>query len=259
MVRSEREFRNGWIISVLFHSAVGVMLLFLTVRQYIPEPHFVEMTWGMVSSVKAPIPDVPSKEQSTASSRQKEQVTNNSVELPSRKYLDLPDEVISLRARKKNITADNPVANPRAGKTTARERRTNIASSGAGTNDIIAGKSSSTTNAQVATPFGSSSDKGGVGNSPGLNIQWSGGGIRDLLVGDMPVYPPGVNVQAQIKLKVIVRPDGSVRSAQPAQKGDTRLENAAINKVKLWQFEPLVTSQQQVDQVCDITFNFKLQ
>jgi TonB family protein len=72
------------------------------------------------------------------------------------------------------------------------------------------------------------------------------------------VYPAGVNISAQIKLKVRVQPDGIVRSVAPAQKGDTRLENAAISKVKLWKFEPLLSSQAQMEQECSITFNFTL-
>lgn len=258
MVRSERNFRNGWVISILFHGALAIALMFLTVRQYVPEPHFVEMSWGMVSTTDIPIPEIPATKQSSSSNMQKQKTTDNSVDLPTRKYLDLPDEVISLRARKKNITADNPAALPRGGKIAAREYQSSTSPNDAGERNTAAGKAPSSSNVNVATPFTTGGSGGGIGNSPEFKIQWTGGGIRDLLVGDMPVYPPGVNVQAQIRLKVTVRPDGSVRSVQPAQKGDTRLENAAINKVKLWQFEPLFNSQPQVDQKCDITFNFEL-
>jgi outer membrane biosynthesis protein TonB len=256
MVKTERDFRNGWIVSILFHAALAVLLMFLTVRQYIPEPQFVEMTWGSVASVDK-ISQLPATDQATASSKREEEVSNNSVALPKRKYLDLPDEVISLRARKKNITADNPVSSTRSGKATAKEQRSNVVSSGLGSKDNVVGKSTNAADAQVATPFGSGSD-GGLGSNVAYDIQWSGGGSRKLVNGDMPSYPPGVNVQAQIKLKVVVLPSGSVRAVQPAQKGNTRLENAAISKVKFWQFEPLLSAQPQVEQICSITFNFEL-
>lgn len=258
MVSSEKDFRNGWIVSIIVHALLAVALTLMTVKQYIPQPQFVEMTWGTVTSVETPIAQIPAAEQATASSRQNEEASVNSVQLPKRKYLDLPDEVISLRAQKKNITAENPVSSTRGGKAAAQEQRTNIVSGGLGSRDNAVGKSTSTSNAQVAAPLGTGTENGGLGSNIAFAIQWAGGGNRKLLVGDMPVYPQGVNVQAQIKLKVFVLPDGSVRAAQPAQKGDTRLENAALGKVKFWQFEPLLSAQPQIEQICDVTFNFKL-
>jgi TonB family protein len=258
MVRSEKDFRNGWIISIIVHAVLAVMLMSFTVRQYIAEPQFVEMSWGVVSSVEAPIPNLPAPEQATASSRQDEKESENSVSLPKRKYLDLPDETISLRAKKKNISAENPVSSIRGGKVAANDRRTNVVSNGFGSRENAVGKSNSMSSVSVAAPFGKGTDRGGSGTNIAFAIQWAGGGNRKLVEGDMPVYPPGVNIQAQIKIKVTVLPDGTVRSAQPAQKGDTRLENAALAKVKFWQFEPLQSAQSQIEQQCDITFNFKL-
>jgi len=258
MVRSHRELQTGWIISVVFHACVALLLFYSTFRQYIPEPQFVEMTWGNISSLQSPMPNIPSEKSAAKEDVQQSDQTDNSVALPSRTYLDLPDEVISVKQNKKNISADIPSNTGRNGKLSADERRSNIVSSGLGTRENIAGKSSSTSNMQVATPFGSGTETGGLGNNIAYSVQWAGGGNRKLLTGDMPSYPQGVNVSAQIKLKVIVQPDGGVRSAAPAQKGDTRLENAAINKVKLWKFEPLLSAQPQIEQLCTITFNFTL-
>ncbi len=258
MIHSSHEYRNGWIASILFHALLAVLLMFTTLRQYVAEPQFVEMTWGVVTSLEAPIPNIPATEQATKQSKQTENVSDNTVVLPSRRFIDLPDEVISLRAKKKSVTSENPVASARSGKATAEERRSNVVSSGLGTKENVVGKSASTSNVQVATPFGAGTDAGGLGSNVAVAIQWAGGGNRKLLAGEVPAYPPGVNVSAQIKLKVIVLPDGTVKFAAPVQKGETRLENAAINKVKLWQFEPLLSTQPQAEQVCNITFNFTL-
>lgn len=258
MVKSHKELQTGWIISILFHGGVAVLLFFSTFRQYIPEPQFVEMTWGDISSLQSPIPNIPSERDAAKEEIQQSEQTDNSVALPSRKYLDLHDEVISVKQNKKNLTADIPSNTGRAGKISVQEQQTTIVSSGIGSRENIVGKSTSSSNSQVATPFGAGNEAGGLGNAAAYSVQWAGGGNRKLLTGDMPLYPSGVNISAQIKLKVAVQPDGTVRSAAPAQKGDTRLENAAISKVKLWKFEPLLNAQPQIEQLCTITFNFTL-
>ena len=258
MVRSKQELQTGWIISIFFHALIAVLLFYSTFRQYIPEPQFVEMTWGDISSLNSPIPNIPSERPSAKEEVQQANQTDNTVALPSRKYLDLPDEVISVKQNKKSISADIPSNTGRSGKISAEERRTNIVSSGLGARENIAGKSSSLSTMQVATPFGTGTEAGGLGSTIAYSVQWAGGGNRKLITGEMPVYPPGVNVSAQIKLKVTVQPDGNVHSATPAQKGDTRLENAAMSKVKLWKFEPLLSAQPHIEQLCTITFNFTL-
>ncbi len=258
MLRTQPELQTGWLASIFFHIVIAVLLFFSTFRQYIPEPQFVEMTWGDITSLVAPIPEIPSEQTAAKEEVQKADQTDNSVTLPSRRFLDLPDEVISVKQNKKNISADVPSNTGRSGKISAEERRTNIVSSGLGSRENVAGKSTSSSTMQVATPFGAGTDAGGLGKNVAFAMQWAGGGNRKLLSGDVPSYPAGVNVGAQIKLKVTVQPDGTVRFASPAQKGNTRLENAAISKVKLWKFEPLLNAQPQIEQTCNITFNFML-
>lgn len=259
MIRTQRELQTGWIASILFHIVIAVFLFFSTFTQYIPEPQFVEMTWGDITSLNAPIPDIPSQQTAARQEIQDAEQADNSVALPSRNYLDLPDDVISIKQNKKTISADAPTTTGRSGKISAEERQTTVVSSGLGTKENVTGKSTGTSNVQTAMPFGAGDRAGGLGNNVAYAVQWAGGGNRKLLNGDVPVYPAGVNISAQIKLKVRVMPDGSVRSVAPAQKGDTRLENAAISKVKLWRFEPLLSSQTQSEQDCSITFNFTLQ
>ena len=90
------------------------------------------------------------------------------------------------------------------------------------------------------------------------SMLWGDGGKRRLLVGDLPVYPDGVNVEAQIRIEAVVMPGGKVKSMRPVQKGNTRLEESAMSEVKDWVFEPLARNARQSDQTCVITFNFVL-
>lgn len=99
----------------------------------------------------------------------------------------------------------------------------------------------------------------GIGRGGGYGLEWSGGGTRRKISGDLPAYPEGLNVEAQVRLQAIVGADGSVKGVHPIQKANEKLEDAAMTKVRFWKFEPLNSSQPQLDQTCTIIFNFKLQ
>ena len=75
----------------------------------------------------------------------------------------------------------------------------------------------------------------------------------------MPSYPEGVNKQVDIRLRFSIMPDGTVGTILPLIKADTRLENAAINSLRQWRFEPLDPSQKQVEQTAVIVFPYRLQ
>jgi hypothetical protein len=107
---------------------------------------------------------------------------------------------------------------------------------------------------------GGDADKfgGGNGGAFGYSMSWLNGGVRRKLSGALPKYPPGVNVEAQIDILAVVAPNGSVKSVQPAQKGNSKLENAAMRELHYWKFEPLRASVPQIDQTCVVTFNFQL-
>lgn len=98
----------------------------------------------------------------------------------------------------------------------------------------------------------------GTGGGIGYSMKWLQGGTRRKLAGDLPKYPAGSKVEAEIRLFAVVMPDGSIEALHPAQKADSRLEEAALKEVRYWRFEPLKGSQPQVDQTCEITFLFTL-
>jgi TonB family protein len=109
------------------------------------------------------------------------------------------------------------------------------------------------------TPYGlgSGEDEDGEGGG-GFSMRWLQGMTRRKLSGELPKYPPGTNVTAQVKILTIVLPDGTVKSVQPTQKANRLLEEAALKSVRSWKFEPLGSSLSQVEQSCVITFYFKL-
>ena len=111
---------------------------------------------------------------------------------------------------------------------------------------------------EVADPLGAGFAGSDVGKSVSVSMQWTDGGTRKKISGALPEYPEGVKVETQIKIELSVSPDGSVKSLRPAQKGNMKLEEAAMKETRLWKFESLRASSPQRDQTCLVTFNFQL-
>jgi hypothetical protein len=110
------------------------------------------------------------------------------------------------------------------------------------------------TGGRDGTDFYGNGEGGGIGYS----MKWLAGGMRRKVAGELPKYPEGSRVEAEIRLFAVVDPTGAIEALHPAQKADSRLEDAALKEVRYWRFEPLKASQPQVDQTCEITFLFTL-
>lgn len=116
----------------------------------------------------------------------------------------------------------------------------------------------------IGTPDGSWGGRGlgdsgsGRGKGYGLgDIDWGGGGNR-IIVGEkyLPDFPKNVRVSATIKLKFWVAPDGTVARIVPIKRADPRLEQAAMEAIKKWRFNPIKDQITMVG-VIPITFTLK--
>jgi len=103
-----------------------------------------------------------------------------------------------------------------------------------------------------------SSSTSGTGTS-GFDIEWGGNGKRKIYSYTLPAYPDGVNKEIDIRLRFSILPDGTVGTIFPLTKADTRLENAAINSLRQWRFEPLPFRQKKIEQFAIIVFPYRLQ
>ncbi|MDY0083957.1 MAG: energy transducer TonB [Ignavibacteriaceae bacterium] len=93
----------------------------------------------------------------------------------------------------------------------------------------------------------------------GFHFEGGGLGTRKIYSYVIPTYPEGVNKEIDIRLRFTIKPDGTVGSIFLLTKADTRLENAAINSLWQWRFEPLTMNQSQTDQTAIIVFPYRLQ
>lgn len=215
------------------------------------------MNLGSVSNVRISTPPRTGTAGSEGTALKSISPAKRTVQLPERTFSG-PDEILPVPRTRKLDVEEKPL-----------QQRAQYASSGRGTKDRGAGfglgsKEKAVTPGagefagDVADPRASGLSGGDVGSSVSVSMQWSDGGTRKKLSGELPEYPQGANVEAQIKIETVVMPNGSVRGLKPAQKGNTKLEEAAMSAVRLWKFEPLRKSSPQKDQTCVVIFNFLL-
>lgn len=98
----------------------------------------------------------------------------------------------------------------------------------------------------------------GSGGGRGFSLEWLQGGTRKKIAGELPQYPKGVNLEAELAFYATVDPDGTIRAILPAQKADSRLERSVIEALRGWKFEALAPSFPQLEQTCLLKFTFQL-
>lgn len=103
-------------------------------------------------------------------------------------------------------------------------------------------------------------DPGQLSGTPSssASVTWESGVARSRTAGGMPVFPPGVDRSAQIRIRFRVRPDGTIDETTILQKGEPRLEQAALAALRGWRFNALSRSAPQGNQQGTVTFYFKL-
>lgn len=93
----------------------------------------------------------------------------------------------------------------------------------------------------------------------GFDFEEGGLGTRKIYSFVKPSYPEGVHKEIDIRLKFSILPDGTVGSILPLTKADTKLEDASINSLRQFRFEPLSPNQKQAEQTAVIVFHYRLQ
>lgn len=80
---------------------------------------------------------------------------------------------------------------------------------------------------------------------------------RDLLSHQVPEYREQVN--ATIQVRITVDPQGRIVGTVPIRKGDPALEQAVMDALERWRFNPLPPGAPQENQQGVVTFQFRLQ
>ncbi len=256
-MKFSRDNIRGWIGSLALHALLALILFLWQVQTTSSEPEYIEVSWGSISTKPTVTPPRQGTAGSEGSTVRTVQSGKKAMDLPERTFSG-PDEVLTVPSARKLDADDPPVRNaPRLAENSKgqKDRNTGL---GTGRKENFTTPGSGEHGGDIADPLASGVAGNDVGNSVSVSMVWGDGGTRRKLSGALPEYPDGVNVEAQIKIEAKVLPDGSVKGLKPVQKGNTKLEDAAMKEARLWRFEPLKKSSPQRDQVCVITFNFRL-
>ncbi len=80
---------------------------------------------------------------------------------------------------------------------------------------------------------------------------------RDPVFAPLPAYQEQVN--ARIRVRITVDPQGRIVRRFPLMKGNPQLEEAVMSALQRWQFNPLPEGAPQENQTGVITFTFRLE
>jgi outer membrane biosynthesis protein TonB len=219
--------------SLLFHILLLLLFLLITITIDYPVKEYVELSFGKSGELgsSGAIGTQIEKIEEVAKPEEETVVEDKNMEV---KEVELPVA--------KSTSEENIILPAEKSKEKVVETKT---------------ETKETTNSQVTTT-GQGNKAVGDG-SFGFDIDWGGKGTRRIYSYTLPSYPEGVQKEIDIRLRFTILSDGTVGTILPLTKADTRLENAAINSLRQWRFEPLSQNQPQVEQAAVIVFPYRLQ
>ncbi len=223
----------SYSVSLLIHAILLLIFFLVTFTITYPPKEYVELSFGTSGKPgsSGAIGTQVEKIEETSKAEKVNQTENNNLEV---KEVKLP--------KAKNTEEENIIKAADKKKDKQQTEKN---------------KSDDNANSDVTTAGQGNKAKGN--GSFGYDIDWGGKGQRKIYSYNVPSYPEGVNKQVDIRLRFSIMPDGTVGTILPLIKADTRLENAAINSLRQWRFEPLDPSQKQVEQTAVIVFPYRLQ
>lgn len=219
--------------SVIFHAILLLIFLLITINFEYPPREYVELSFGRSGEVGS----------SGAQGNQIEEIEQLSSPQQINQTVDKSKDVKEVELPKAKNTEEKNVIKPA-------DKSKEVSS-------LNNSKSEQNPNSNVSTEA-QGNQLNGEG-SFGFDIDWGGKGKRQIWSYPLPKYPAGVYKEIDIKIMFTIKPDGSVGSTRLLTKADTKLENAALNSLRQWRFEPLSSSQKQIEQTAIIVFPYRLQ
>jgi len=219
--------------SFIFHALLLLIFLLITITLDYPPREYVELSFGRSGAIGS----------SGAQGNQIEEVEQLSSPQEKNQTLDKSEDVKEVELPKAKNTEEENVIKPA-------DKSKEIAS-------VSNSKSEQDPSSNVSTEAQGNQLQGE--GSFGFDIDWGGKGKRQIWSYPLPKYPAGVYKEIDIRIMFTIKPDGSVGSTRLLTKADTKLENAALNSLRQWRFEPLSSSYKQTEQTAVIVFPYRLQ
>jgi TonB family protein len=243
-MRRDEEIR-GWVGTILFHVLLAFMLFLWQVNVSTGEPEYVEVSFRTANPPPVTLPERQVPSGGDAETALPPLSARRLMSLTERRIPSADDEALHIPSGHKMTVDDAPAPIRSRVMEHLRDEKELFSSPGKGS-------------PVGAAAYPRVSGVAGVESGRGVSVMvtWSGGGARKRISGELPAYPGGVKITAQIMLEAVVMPDGTVRSLKAVRKGSSKVEESAIKAVRLWRFEPLRRSLPQRDQVCTVAVTF---
>ncbi len=81
---------------------------------------------------------------------------------------------------------------------------------------------------------------------------------RRLLYKVIPPYPEGYNIETDVKVEILVSPDGSIERLVLTKRGGEIFDRLTLDVLKEWRFEKIPTNLPQESQKGIVTFMYRL-
>ncbi len=260
----EKDKLNGWIGTIVIHGILIVLFAIMRVSLDAELPEFVEVSWGTMAQQQPARAQQPpevtrAERQPVVAERREAPAVQRPVDLPERRELQQDDDIIRLPERDRVDVAQRIADDSEQTEEEMRVHRERDAGAILGERERFQFPMPEDVRDDSRVAAGTSPDRRETDSDISYALEWVGDVTRKKVSGTLPEYPPGVNVEAVIRLRATVFPDGTIKSVHPVQRGNPRLEETAQAAVRYWRFEPLSRTQPQVEQDCFITFHFTLQ
>ena len=245
--------RNDWValsVSLAMHAALLIVLSFVMIGATEPQPiGFIEVEFGPFADGRPVQRSQDSAEQDAPAAEQLPEEEQQDSSAPDEaRPADVPDEVVDdpeqvassdaetisprTEANPDNVSVDRPTPPNRESQPTG-------AGVQDGTGEATSGDEGPGTDESRSAPF----------QIEGLN--------RVPVTSPMPAYSEQVN--ALIRVRIVVDPQGRVVQRIPLLKGNPALERSVLETLSTWRFNPLPPNAPQENQSGTITFRFRLE
>lgn len=247
--------KNDWIglgASIGLHAALLLLFTFLTAAKPDQEQlGFVEVEFGPFAQGR-PVQEASTESPDAAEEEvQQPQEPAPEASAPEEaKPVDLPDEPDP-------IPDEDRVSTPETETISPEEQN----------NEAEVNKPEPEPDSRPIRPLGSGAVDGSTGSQSGSEGEGADeersapfeieGLNRDAVYAPLPVYPERVN--ATIRVRITVDPQGRITRRFPLLKGNPALEQAAMDALQRWRFNPLPPNAPQEPQTGVVTFRFRLE
>ena len=270
----ENDMNKAISISILLHLLLLVLFIFIKTPLVLPSPEFTEVSFSTTSSSpmremvqetvdSQPVqplqpmtpPSSPPESEPGETTVPREDTKTDPVSLPKLRNSFDDDEPMSQRDVGK-ITPESRDVKPDVNESVYNTKAETIPESLPDQDREIYVPPTPSSGSDVPSALSREGQRPGE-SSQNFTIEGEAA-KRTILYKVIPQYPPGLQKEAVIKIRIFVLPTGEIGQMLPVLKGDPVLEEITLSTLREWRFNPIPPGQEQKTVQGTITFRYEL-